>query len=55
MKLIFMETLIITGSNLKIQDVVNVARHGQKVELHPDARKRINACRAMLEKKISSS
>ena len=34
-----MDKLIITGSNLKIEDVVNVARHGQKVELHPDAKK----------------
>ncbi|HVN57721.1 MAG TPA: aromatic amino acid ammonia-lyase [Bacteroidales bacterium] len=47
-----MNTLIITGSDLKIEDVVNVARHGQKVELHPDAVKRINECRAMLEKKV---
>jgi len=47
-----MENLIITGYNLKIEDVVNVARHGQKVELHPDAKKRIVECRAMLEKKI---
>jgi len=47
-----METLIITGNDLKIEDVVNVARHGQQVKLHPDAEKRINACRAMLEKKI---
>jgi len=47
-----MKTLIITGSGLTVNDVVNVARHGQKIELHPDARKRINECRAMLEKKI---
>ncbi|MGA1977142.1 MAG: aromatic amino acid lyase, partial [Bacteroidales bacterium] len=47
-----MENLIITGSGLTVNDVVNVARHGQKVELHPEARKRITACRAMLEKKI---
>src|SRR5512135_279970 len=47
-----MEKLIITGSDLKIKDVVNVARYGQEVELHPDARKRILECRAMLEKKI---
>jgi histidine ammonia-lyase len=45
-------TLIITGSNLKIEDVVNVARHRQKIELHPDAVQRIIKCRAMLEKKI---
>jgi len=49
-----MEKLIINGSKLTIQDVVNVARHRQKVELHPDARKRINECRAMLEKKIAA-
>ncbi len=47
-----MEPLIITGNDLKIEDVVNVARHGQPVKLHPDAEKRINDCRAMLEKKI---
>ncbi|MBE0638034.1 MAG: aromatic amino acid lyase [Bacteroidales bacterium] len=45
-------TLIITGSNLKIEDVVNVARHHERVELHPDAIERIKKCRAMLEKKI---
>jgi len=47
-----MKNLIITGFDLKIEDVVNVARHGQKVELHDDAKKRIITCRAMLEKKI---
>ncbi|MFP4663603.1 MAG: histidine ammonia-lyase [Bacteroidales bacterium] len=49
-----MDTLVIKGSGLTIQDVVNVARHGQKVELHPDAAKRINVCRAMLEKKVEA-
>jgi len=49
-----MDTLIIKGSGLTIQDVVNVARHGQKVKLHPDAEKRINVCRAMLEKKVEA-
>ena len=49
-----MEKLIITGNNLTVNDVVNVARHRQKVGLHPDARKRINECRAMLEKKINA-
>lgn len=47
-----MEKLVITGYNLRIEDIVNVARYGQKVELHPDAKKRIVECRAMLEKKI---
>ncbi|MFH1004103.1 MAG: aromatic amino acid ammonia-lyase [Bacteroidota bacterium] len=45
-------TYIITGSGLTIEDVVNVARNNEKVELHPDAVTRINKCRAMLEKKI---
>lgn len=45
-------TLIITGSNLTIEDVVKVARHHEKVELHPEAIERIKKCRAMLEKKI---
>ncbi len=45
-------TVVITGKGLTIEDVVNVARNGEKVELHPDAIDRINVCRAMLEKKI---
>jgi len=28
-------TLIISGSNLKIENIVSVARFGEKVELHP--------------------
>lgn len=47
-------TLVITGQNLTIENVVKVARFGEKVELHQDAIKRINACRAMLERKISA-
>ncbi|MEA5110549.1 Histidine ammonia-lyase [bioreactor metagenome] len=45
-------TLIIKGSGLTIEDVVDVARHGKQVDLHPEAIHRIQACRAMLEKKI---
>ena len=45
-------TLIIKGAGLTVEDVVNVARNKQKVELHPDSIERINICRAMLEKKI---
>jgi histidine ammonia-lyase len=44
--------IILTGNDLKIEDLVKVARHGEKVELHPDAKKRINTCRAMLDKKV---
>ncbi len=44
--------IIITGNNLTIEDVVAVARHHEKVILHPEAVERIKRCRAMLEKKI---
>ena len=47
-------TLIIKGSGLTIENVVEVARHNRKVELHPDAIARIKKCRAMLEKKIEA-
>ena len=45
-------TVVITGTNLKIEDLVKVARHNERVELHPDAIERINVCREMLERKI---
>lgn len=47
-------TLILNGNNLTIESLVQVARYGEKVELHPDAVVRINKCRAMLEKKIEA-
>jgi histidine ammonia-lyase len=47
-------TLIINGSGLTIEDVVKVARQGEKIELHPDAVKRIQTCRAMLERKVEA-
>ena len=45
---------IVKGAGLTIEDLVNVARHHQQVELHPDAEERIIKCRAMLEKKIEA-
>lgn len=47
-------TYIIKGSGLTIENVVNVARNNEKVELHPEALERMKACRAMLEKKIEA-
>jgi len=46
--------LVINGKGLKVEDVVNVARNGEKVELHPDSILKIKKCRAMLEKKIEA-
>ncbi len=45
-------SIIITGRDLTIEDVVSVARHHTPVSLHPDALARIKRCRAMLEEKI---
>jgi histidine ammonia-lyase len=47
-------TLVVSGSGLTVEGVVRVARHGEKVELHPDSIKRINSCRVMLEKKVEA-
>ncbi len=47
-------TVVITGNDLTIEKLVAVARHNEKVELHPDALERIKKCRAMLEKKIDA-
>ena len=46
--------IIIGDAPLTIEDVVDVARHGEKVQLAPDAVERIAKCRGMLEKKIAA-
>lgn len=50
-----MKPLLITGQGLTIENVVEVARYGRKVELAPEALARIKACREMLEKKIQAN
>ncbi|MGB7116892.1 MAG: aromatic amino acid lyase, partial [Anaerolineales bacterium] len=45
-------TIVIDGSELTIEKLVSIARHGEKVTLHPEALDRINICRDMLEDKI---
>ena len=47
-------SVVLNGAGLKIEKLVNIARHNEKVELSDDALKRIKVCRAMLEKKIAS-
>ena len=44
--------IVVDGNNLTIERVVQVARENEKVELHPEAKKRIEKCRALLEDKI---
>ncbi|MBD3414817.1 MAG: histidine ammonia-lyase [Candidatus Aminicenantes bacterium] len=45
-------SIVLNGTNLTIKDLVRVARHHEKVSLHPDSLERIKTCRNMLEKKI---
>jgi len=47
-------TVVVTGSGLTIEKLVDVARNNEKVQLQPDALERIKDCRAMLEKKIKA-
>jgi histidine ammonia-lyase len=47
-------TITLDGSGLTIDKLVRIARHGEKVELHPDALARIKVCRAMLEEKLAA-
>ncbi len=48
-------TIILDGSNLTIENMVAIARHGEKVALAPKAAKRINICRDLLEEKIQAN
>jgi histidine ammonia-lyase len=48
-------TLIVTGSGITINNVVEVARYNEKVKLHNESLKRIKKCRKMLEKKIKAN
>jgi histidine ammonia-lyase len=47
-------TIILDGSSLSVEKLVRIARHGEKVELHPAALERIKTCRNMLEEKLKA-
>lgn len=49
-----MQTLVVTGYGLTIENVVEVARLGRKVALADEALERMKKCRAMLERKIDA-
>jgi histidine ammonia-lyase len=46
--------IVLDGQDLTIDKVVRIARHGERVELHPEALERIRVCRRMLEEKIAA-
>jgi histidine ammonia-lyase len=47
-------TIILDGSGLTVHKLVQIARHGEPVALHPEALERIKTCRSMLEEKIQA-
>ena len=47
-------TIILDGSDLTVEKLVRIARHGEKASLSSDALERIKVCRAMLEEKIQA-
>ncbi|MBU2447017.1 MAG: aromatic amino acid ammonia-lyase [Bacteroidetes bacterium] len=46
--------IILTGSDLTVEKLVQIARHGEKVELNNKSLERIKVCREMLEEKIQA-
>jgi len=46
---------ILDGKHLTIEDVVAVARHGEAVQLAPEAEAAIGRCREMLERKVAAN
>jgi histidine ammonia-lyase len=47
-------TIALDGSNLSIDELVRIARGGEKVALAPESLEKIRACRAMLEEKLKA-
>ena len=47
-------TLQLTGKNLTIDTLVDVARNGTKVALHPEAQDRIRVCRSFIEERLKA-
>ncbi len=47
-------TVVIDGTGLTVEKMVRVARHGEKIQLAPEAEERITRCRALLEEKIAA-
>ncbi len=46
--------VILTGNDLTIEDICAVARHGARVEIHPDAVARIKHCRGFIQERIEA-
>ncbi len=47
-------TVVLTGAALTLEEVVRVARGGERVELHPDTRERMLAAREVVEHQLEA-
>jgi len=47
-------TVILDGTGFTIEQLVKISRYNEKVELHPNAIKRIKECREILDKKLKA-
>lgn len=47
-------SIILDGSNLTVEKLVQIARHKEKVELSKEALEKIKVCRTMLEQKLAA-
>ena len=45
-------TITLDGHSLTVEKVVQIAREGEKIAIHPEAMKRIKKCRNLLEEKM---
>lgn len=46
--------IIFDGRSLTVEKLTQIARHNEKVELHPESLEKIKQCRAMLEEKLKA-
>lgn len=46
--------VVLDGKHLTIEQMVAIARHNEKVEIHPESTEEIKKCRAMLEEKLKA-
>ncbi|MGA2586153.1 MAG: aromatic amino acid ammonia-lyase [Candidatus Aminicenantales bacterium] len=46
--------IVLDGSHLTVGQLTSIARHNEKIELHPESLAKIKRCRAMLEEKIKA-
>jgi histidine ammonia-lyase len=46
--------IILDGKSLTVEKLIQIARHNEKVELHPESLEKIKQCRTMLEEKLKA-